>query len=56
MHLVVKVLHGNPLETLGGVFGLLSAQHKFNKQLLKLLVAVIDAKLLKTTTNRIEIY
>ena len=48
---VVEVVNVNPLDAFTHILGLFSPQHQLNKQLLELLVAVVDAKLLKTAQN-----
>jgi hypothetical protein len=45
--LVVKELNRHPLNALSEVFFLLRLQSEFNEELLKLLIAVVDAELLK---------
>mmetsp|Transcript_13905 Transcript_13905/g.20952 ORF Transcript_13905/g.20952 Transcript_13905/m.20952 type:complete len:237 (+) Transcript_13905:1481-2191(+) len=47
-HLVVKVVDRCPLDTFALIFFLFKTQCKLNKDLLKLLVDIVDAKLLKT--------
>ena len=46
-NLVVKVLDGSPFNLFADVFLLLGLERKFNKDLLQLLVNVVDAKLFK---------
>ena len=46
-HLIVEVLHVDPLNPLPLILLLLLLQHELDEQLLQFLVAVVDAELLK---------
>ena len=52
---VVEVLNVFPLDTLFAIFVLLRFQCQLNEKLLKFLVAVINAKLLKAETYEINV-
>ncbi len=45
-----RITHIHPGDALGGVLGLLLLENQLNKQLLQLFIAVVDAKLLKSST------
>ena len=54
--LIVEVVNVNPLDSLVAVFVLFSAQYQLHKELLQLLIAVVDTELLKTGVDGEIIY